>query len=572
MRWFNNLKILTNLIGGFLIVLIILAAVGFFGITSIEKVSQQSDKMYGKMLVPLNEMGEISTKFQRVRVNTRDIILATTPEEIKKNEDLINQYRKEIGALADQYEKEIVSDEMRQMFNEFKEARVEYGDHLTALIGLAKANKDIEAFAYLNGDMRTSANKEMELIDKMEAKKVIDADNLAISNESISRNTYIMMLVAIFGGIFLGILISILTALSITRPLKKITNEVKSLAENGGDLTQVIPIDTKNEIGDLARATNKFLSNLRNIMIQVMEGSKLVAISSQQLTISSEQTALATNQVAGVVSSVSQGAEEQVSSVDEASAAVEQISAAIQESASNADSVAALADATASATEKGLKAVGNTIVQMNNIRQATGQTQEAITKLAESSNQITDIVNIISGIAAQTNLLALNAAIEAARAGEQGRGFAVVAEEVRKLSEQSQVAAKQITDLIALNHTNINNAVSSMNNGVANVRNGIEVVNTANDAFEDITNLVSKVTVQIQEVSIGIQQMAESSRNIVVSMEGISQVSKETSVQMETVSASTQEQSAAIEEIAASSQSMAQIAEELKNTVGKFKV
>lgn len=155
--------------------------------------------------------------------------------------------------------------------------------------------------------------------------------------------------------------------------------------------------------------------------------------------------------------------------------------------------------------------------------------------LGNQSKEIGQIVNTISDIAGQTNLLALNAAIEAARAGEQGKGFAVVADEVRKLAEQSQMAAKQIADLIAQIQSQPNSAVQAMNEGSAEVKIGTEVVDTAGHTFTDI-------------------------------------ISRDTAAQAETVSAVTEEQSAAMDEITTSSEALANMAEDLSEVVSKFKL
>ena len=159
---------------------------------------------------------------------------------------------------------------------------------------------------------------------------------------------------------------------------------------------------------------------------------------------------------------------------------------------------------------------------------------QVVAKLGERSKEIGQIVDAISGIAGQTNLLALNAAIEAARAGEQGRGFAVVAEEVRKLAEQSQEAAKQIANLISEIQTETDSAVVAMDDGTREVKIGTEVVNTAGQAFKEIVSLIAEVSSQIREISAAIQQMASGSQQIVASVRNIDSISKGTAGQTQT--------------------------------------
>ena len=169
-------------------------------------------------------------------------------------------------------------------------------------------------------------------------------------------------------------------------------------------------------------------------------------------------------------------------------------------------------------------------------------------------------------------MLALNAAIEAARAGEAGRGFAVVAEEVKKLAEQSQEAAKQINSLITEIRNDTDSAVDAMNEGTKEVRIGTEVVNNAGNSFQEIFELIGDVTNQVREISAAIEELASGSQQIVVAVRDIDAISKSTAGQTQTVSAATQEQSATMEEIAASSLAMAKMAEELTRVVNMFKV
>ncbi|MEA3066578.1 MAG: hypothetical protein QOJ27_3272, partial [Sphingomonadales bacterium] len=200
----------------------------------------------------------------------------------------------------------------------------------------------------------------------------------------------------------------------------------------GGDLT--VEVEPKSERDALGNAFSKMAENLRSIIGEVSGAAATLSASSQQMASSSEEAGQAVGEIAHAVGDVASGAERQVQMVDAAKRSTEETAT----SAAEARIVA----------EQGVAAAQEATLAIAAVRESSGELVAAMASLSGRSEKIGGIVDTITGIADQTNLLALNAAIEAARAGEQGRGFAVVAEEVRKLAEESQSAAKTIAGLI----------------------------------------------------------------------------------------------------------------------------
>jgi len=357
----------------------------------------------------------------------------------------------------------------------------------------------------------------------------------------------------------------------IVKPLGILETAANRIAD--GDLTETqIDVNSQDELGRLARAFETMTGNLRNLVRQIAATADQVAASSEELTASSEQSAQTVNQIAAAITDMAAGAMEQLNAANESSAVVEQISAGIQQVADNANQAAARSAQAAGKAKDGGKAVEKAVNQMRSIENTVNSSAQVVAKLGERSKEIGQIVDTISGIAGQTNLLALNAAIEAARAGEQGRGFAVVAEEVRKLAEQSQEAAKKIAELITEIQGDTDQAVSAMNVGTREVKTGAEVVNAAGVSFGEIAELVAQGSDQMQEISAAIQQMATGSQQIVNSVKKIDELSKKSAAEAQNVSAATEEQLAAMEEIASSSQALAQLAQDLQSGVTKFSI
>ena len=357
----------------------------------------------------------------------------------------------------------------------------------------------------------------------------------------------------------------------IAKPIQTLEVAVNKIAD--GDLTQTnLDIRSNDEIGRLAKSFERMTENVRSLIKQISNEAQQLAASSEQLTASAEQSSQASNQVAMSIQEVAGGAAEQMNAADAAAAIVTEMSAGIQEVAANSSQVAGQSELVAEKAVNGGKAIGKAVSQMSQIEQTVNTSAQVVAKLGERSKEIGQIVDTISGIAGQTNLLALNAAIEAARAGEQGRGFAVVAEEVRKLAEQSEEAAKKIAELIGETQLDTDKAVDAMQQGTQEVKTGAQVVTAAGISFREIADLVADVSDQVKQISKAIQEMAVGSQRIVESVNKIDGLSKKSAGEAQSVSAATEEQLASMEEIASSSQALATLAQELQTAVTRFRI
>ena len=403
---------------------------------------------------------------------------------------------------------------------------------------------------------------------------VDDIDKLVAKQEQI-YNSSMKRDILFTSGLILLVLIGVAMVAwyisrKISNPIIELSSIVREIAK--GDLRNNLEIDSQDEIGELGKAVNLMTNDLRSLITQLASSAEQLAASSEELTASAEQSAQAANQVAGSITEVAEGAGLQLQATDTSKNIMEKLSSGIQEIANNAITIVGTAQKTSSAAFEGGNAVMDAKNQMICIEKSVEASSIVVTGLGERSKEIGQIVDTISGIAGQTNLLALNAAIEAARAGEQGRGFAVVADEVRKLAEQSQEAAKQITTLIAEIQNDTSKAVSAMINETQQVKRGTEVVEKAGITFNEITQLVQQMSAQTREVSAEIQEIAKDSQSMVSLVSDIDNVSRNTAEQTQTVSAATEEQSASTEEIASSSHALSKMAGEIQAAISKFKV
>lgn len=370
--------------------------------------------------------------------------------------------------------------------------------------------------------------------------------------------------------IVIGSIITYVVTLSITRPLQALVDASEQISN--GDLRVNISVTSQDEFGKLSISFNKMSNSLRKFLQQMRQTGEQLSASSEQLSASAHESAQASTQVAGSIADVAHSVELQLNEINDTTGTVHKMSTNIEQAAATTKKVFRQS---AEATEKagdGSSAIDKAVNQMAQIEQTVNMSAQVVEKLGERSKEIGQIVDTISGIAGQTNLLALNAAIEAARAGEQGRGFAVVADEVRKLAEQSQEAAKQIALLITEIQKDTDKAVITMKDGTREVKMGAEVVDVAGKAFKEIVVLVTQVSDQVREFSASTEQMSNGSQHIVGAMNKIDEMSKTVAMEAETVSAATEEQSASMQEIAAASQVLLKAAQDLQEEVCKFKL
>ena len=464
-------------------------------------------------------------------------------------------------------------DSERAQLKEIRDTLAKYRAVRTDVLALAAANKNAEAYSLYKEKAEVHSLKFTELLTKFGETQVRKAaqmrDNSANDFSQATVTFIALALAAAFIGLFLGVLI-----------IKRITGRLDDIVHfittiSTGDFSHDVSaasLADQSEFGDVSRAVETMNTNIRNLMKQVSNTSEQLAASSEELTASADQSAQASNQVAASITDVAQGADTQLRLANNANGVVEKMSASIQQVAKNTQIVSASAEKTATTANAGEQTIEKAVSQMSTIEEKTTSTARVIGELEEKSQQIGQIVEVISAISGQTNLLALNAAIEAARAGEAGRGFAVVAEEVRKLAEQSQEAAKQITDLISEVQAKTNHAVTFMNDGKREVDSGAAVVGAAGQSFREILQMIREITAQIQGISKAIEEISKGTQHVVDAVQKIDQESKNAAAQTQTISAATEEQSASVEEIASASRHLAQMAEGLQEEIRHFKV
>ncbi|TNF83383.1 methyl-accepting chemotaxis protein [Pseudomonas sp. ICMP22404] len=283
-----------------------------------------------------------------------------------------------------------------------------------------------------------------------------------------------------------GLVLIWLLARSITRPILRVAAVFQDIASGEGDLTRRVAYERHDEIGNLTSWFNRFLDKLQPIIAQVKS--------------SVDDTRHTADQAAEIATRTNSSMQQQLLEVDQVATASKEMSMTSQEVARNAALAAQAVRNVDLATQEGVQTINVTTDCITQLASEMHQAMQQVEALANNSEHIGSVLEVIRSVAEQTNLLALNAAIEAARAGESGRGFAVVADEVRHLAKRTQESVGQIQHVIEQLQSGTRSVVQSMQNSRRQADSSVEQVTLAVGALQKINQgieIISEMNIQI---------------------------------------------------------------------------
>ncbi len=522
----------------------------------------------------------------------------------------------------------------REKLNALKSAWGGYLADDRTLLTLSRAHQEGQAMALLNGRMAEEFVSVRDALDGLYDWN--HEQGQARSAEALRAYSTGRLLV--FGLLALSLVLGTFVAIRITRYMTETLAQVsESLAMlngvcitdlnravgalAGGDLTVEIAIGAKplglnsrDEFGVMAQTFDSLLVQVQDMICSfrtsqaslsalvrgLQQSSAHVAAASEALVAASSQVGAGTDEITATMGEVSQASEQsargageiaqgsgaQARSLAESADLIKQLADSVVGVARDAEGAAHAAEKADAAAEKGGRAVSETVAGMGRIRRTVTDTSEVIQELGRASAQIGGIVSTIDEIASQTNLLALNAAIEAARAGEAGRGFAVVADEVRKLSERSSSATREIAGVIGQVQSRTAQAVSAIEAGNRDVAAGVALAEQAGNDLRDIQGVVGELRRQVQNIGTAAEGMSASAGGVSQAIaeaaavveessaaaEEMSASAEQVSVSIQTVAMTTAQQSAAVEGLVASAGKLSGVAQALDGAVAQFKV
>ncbi|WGK91032.1 methyl-accepting chemotaxis protein [Pseudomonas migulae] len=310
------------------------------------------------------------------------------------------------------------------------------------------------------------------------------------------------------------LLLVVLLARGLVRPIRQVTAALVAIGSGGGDLTHRLDSSRADELGDLARGFNRFLDSQREMIGEVLT--------------TSERLRTAVSQVAKVVDNTAERSGRQQEMTDMVATAVHEMGLTVQEIAQNAGNAAVASQDARDEAMQAREVVGGSIRHIESMSDEIGVAASAVGELADQVASIDQVLAVIRGISEQTNLLALNAAIEAARAGDMGRGFAVVADEVRTLARRTQSSTDEIQQIIGSLKQGAENAVSSMHTGQAATGTGVESSQRTGTSLTAITGQIERISDMNHQVATATEEQSAVTEEINRNVQGISDLARAT--------------------------------------------
>lgn len=353
-----------------------------------------------------------------------------------------------------------------------------------------------------------------DIVARVQKESAVTSARLEQESAAAFRAALVLLGAVVLGAVALGVVITVLLAQSITRPIGRAVSVAEAVAE--GDLSTAIVVDGRDETAQLLGALARMNQQLRQVVKTIRQGA--------------EEISQSTGEIAEGNLDLSSRTSEQAAALEETASSMQEFTASVNGNAANAREARGIAEASLLGAQEGEVAMRDAV--------------DAMDRIASVSSRIAEITAVIDRIASQTHILALNAAVEAARAGEAGRGFHIVAAEVRTLAGHSKQAANEIRLLV-------DESGETIADGARRIGNAGGAMTELSSGVERMTHSVRSIATVSDAQAVGILQVNEAVRQI---------------------DEVTQSNSALVEEAAAAADAVKQRARELVDSVAFFRL
>jgi methyl-accepting chemotaxis protein len=527
---------------GFALIAVLVALLGIFALGQMSSIRESEVAVEKQWLPSIRGGDEIRELMLRIRTISLRMALDQDPKNIPVYRSQMDTRDKELSEKIAAYDKLVDTAEGQALYDHFKTTFAAYRTGIAQSFTLAEQGRRDELTKLLLVDMKTvvdGSGKQLNDLADLFAKQVAAESQKSAAHYETSR-TIVSLFIALAALATVGL--AMLLTRSIVRPLSEAVSAAEHVAQ--GDLTRPIETHGSDEVSRLLKALATMQQNLRETL--------------QGISGSATQLATAADELNAVTLDSTQGLQQQNNEIEQAATAVNEMTTAVEEVARNAVSTS---DATRQSSESahlGQERVSETASAISSLANEVQSTGELVRSLANQSQDIGKVLDVIRAIAEQTNLLALNAAIEAARAGESGRGFAVVADEVRALAYRTQQSTQEIEQMVQGMRNGSSLALDAMNASASRAASTLVLAERAGEALQTITASVHEIHERNLVIASAAEEQAQVAREVDRNLVNIRDLSVRSA--------------AGADQTSASSHELSKLANALQGMVRRFRV
>ncbi|MDZ5432610.1 methyl-accepting chemotaxis protein [Pseudomonas fluorescens] len=527
---------------GFALIAVLVALLGVFALGQMSSIRESEVAVEKQWLPSIRGGDEIREIMLRIRTISLRMALDQDPKNIAQYRSQMDTRDKELSEKIAAYDKLVTTAEGKALYDQFKNTFTAYRTGIAQSFTLAEQGRRDELTKLLLVDMKTvvdGSGKQLSDLAQLFTQQVAAESEKSKAHYETSR-TIVSLFIAL--AALATVALAMLLTRSIVRPLSEAVIAAEHVAQ--GDLTRPIETHGNDEVSRLLKALAAMQRNLRETL--------------QGISGSATQLATAADELSAVTLDSNQSLQQQNNEIEQAATAVNEMTSAVEEVARNAVSTSDATRQSSESAHRGQERVSETASAISSLAHDVQSTGELVRSLANQSQDIGKVLDVIRAIAEQTNLLALNAAIEAARAGESGRGFAVVADEVRALAYRTQQSTQEIEQMVQGMRHGSSQALDAMNTSASRAASTLVLAERAGEALQTITASVHEIHERNLVIASAAEEQAQVAREVDRNLVNIRDLSVRSATGADQTSASSHE--------------LSQLANALQGMVRRFRV
>jgi methyl-accepting chemotaxis protein len=538
----RNLTIARRAGLGFTLISLLVALLGWFALSQMSTIRQSEVAVESNWMPSMRLVNDIREAMLRIRTISLRMALDTDPKNVSTYKGQMDARAKVLADKLASLDTFVDTPQEKVLYDKFRSTLADYQRALAQSFVLAESG-DLKALnTLLLVDMKTvvdNSGTQLGDLGDFYSRQVELEGAAAQAQYDHSRD---IVLVFVLIAALATIVLALWLTRSIIRPLEDAVGAAEYVAK--GDLTHDIRVEGKDEVTRLLKALQAMQNNLRSTL-------SLIGSSASQL-------ASAATELNSVTEDSHRGLHQQNAEIEQAATAVNEMTSAVEEVARNAVSTSQASSESNSAAKDGQARVIDTVNSIQTLSGNVQHTSELVQNLADQSQDIGKVLDVIRSIAEQTNLLALNAAIEAARAGESGRGFAVVADEVRALAHRTQQSTLEIDKMVSTMRSGSSEALQSMLVSRSRASETLELAQGAGESLHRITSSINEISERNLVIASAAEEQAQVAREVDRNIVNIRDLSLQSS--------------SGANQISASSNELSRLAGELNQVLARFRV